>query len=432
VNATRERLVSVETSQLANGLPRQDLELSGRILPFSRRPVRTPASSFFGFIREAGRVPTVSALEASLMFRTIRVKLNERVVIFKDGLPTKALGPGRYRLWGRGFTEQRWNTDDLLFRALPEVRAVIPTEWYREVTISALERGVLVRDGVPVAFVRPGVFRYWVVDESVHFRLFRVSDPLPALTAELERVIPSSEYVDVTVEAHEAGLRFEQGRLLGVLEPGRYKLWTHPEARVQVRSVDLRRVELTLAGQELMTRDKVSLRLTLTAEYAVEDPVAATLKVASVRDSIYLAVQLAAREFVSSVTLDGLLEARDALTTFLEQEVVPKAALFGVRVHRLGVKDIVLPGEMKTLLNRVIEAEKAAAANVILRREETAATRSLVNTARLMADQPILLRLKELEAMKEIAGQIDEVRVVVGADGFQALLPAELLGRARA
>jgi hypothetical protein len=89
------------------------------------------------------------------MFRTIRVKLNERVVIFKDGLPTKALGPGRYRLWGRGFTEQRWNTDDLLFRALPEVRAVIPTEWYREVTISALERGVLVRDGVPVAFLRP-------------------------------------------------------------------------------------------------------------------------------------------------------------------------------------------------------------------------------------------------------------------------------------
>ena len=181
-----------------------------------------------------------------------------------------------------------------------------------------------------------------------------------------------------------------------------------------------------------MTRDKVSLRLTLTVEYAVEDPVLATLKVTSVRDSIYLAVQLAAREYVSSVTLDGLLESRDALTTFLEQAVVPKATAFGVRVHRLGVKDIVLPGEMKTLLNRVIEAEKAAAANVILRREETAATRSLVNTARLMADQPILLRLKELEAMKEIAGQIDEVRVVVGADGFQALLPAELLGRARA
>jgi len=105
------------------------------------------------------------------------------------------------------------------------------------------------------------------------------------------------------------------------------------------------------------------------------------------------------------VTLDELLEGRDALTRFLEQNVAPKAATWGVLVDRVGVKDVVLPGEMKTLLNRVIEAEKSAAANVILRREETAATRSLVNTARLMADQPILLRLKELEALKDIASR---------------------------
>ena len=83
---------------------------------------------------------------------------------------------------------------------------------------------------------------------------------------------------------------------------------------------------------------------------------------------------------------------------------------------------------MKALLNRVIEAEKEAAANVILRREETAATRSLANTARVMADNPVLLRLKELDAMKEIAGSIDEVRLVVGSDGLDKLLTAQLLG----
>jgi len=133
---------------------------------------------------------------------------------------------------------------------------------------------------------------------------------------------------------------------------------------------------------------------------------------------------------VAAVTLDELLEGRDALTRFLEQNVAPKAIGWGVRVERVGVKDVVLPGEMKTLLNRVIEAEKSAAANVILRREETAATRSLVNTARLMADQPILLRLKEFEALQEIAAQIREVRVVVGSESLGALLPAELLGKA--
>jgi regulator of protease activity HflC (stomatin/prohibitin superfamily) len=164
----------------------------------------------------------------------------------------------------------------------------------------------------------------------------------------------------------------------------------------------------------------------LTAEYAIVDPVLATQTIASVRDAIYLAVQLAAREYVAGVTLDALLESRDGITQHLEREVLPAAARLGVRVDRVGIKDIILPGEMKTLLNRVIEAEKEALANVILRREETAATRSLANTARLMADQPILLRLKELDALKDIAEHIKELRVVVGSDALRALLPAEL------
>src|SRR5262249_56057364 len=105
----------------------------------------------------------------------------------------------------------------------------------------------------------------------------------------------------------------------------------------------------------------------------------------------------------------------------LEEDGVPKASRFGVRVERVGVKDVVLPGEMKTLLNRVIEAEKEAAANVILRREETAATRSLANTARVMSEQPVLLRLKELESLKEIASRIHELRRVVGAGGLGTL-----------
>jgi regulator of protease activity HflC (stomatin/prohibitin superfamily) len=364
------------------------------------------------------------------MFKFIQVKLNERVVLLQDSLPLRALSPGRHLIWGRRLTEQRFNVTELVFRALPEVRAVLPADWYREVTIAPLERGVLFRDGLPSAFLRPGVHRYWALDASVRLARFDVTQPLPALTAELEQVIPRSEYVDVTVQAHEMGLRYEQGRLAGVLEPGRYKLWTHPEAQVRIAAADMRRTELTITGQELMTRDKVSLRLSLSVAYAIEDVVLATHKVDNVRDAVYSATQLAARGYVAGVTLDELLEGRDAFTRFLAQEVQPKAKAFGVRVDDLGVKDVVLPGEMKTLLNRVIEAEKAAAANVISRREETAATRSLVNTARLMADQPILLRLKELEAMQEIAARIHEVRIVVGAENLTSLLPAQLLGRA--
>jgi regulator of protease activity HflC (stomatin/prohibitin superfamily) len=194
----------------------------------------------------------------------------------------------------------------------------------------------------------------------------------------------------------------------------------------------MRRVQLAIVGQELMTRDKVTLRLSMTVEYAVEDPALATHSVAIAKDAVYTLVQLAAREYLSGVTLDQLLEGRDAMTRYLEEHGVPEARKFGVRIERVGVKDVVLPGEMKTLLNRVIEAEKEAAANVILRREETAATRSLANTAHVMAEQPVLLRLKELESLKEIASHIQEVRVVVGADGLKTLLPAGLLGESKA
>ena len=91
-----------------------------------------------------------------------------------------------------------------------------------------------------------------------------------------------------------------------------------------------------------------------------------------------------------------------------------RAAALGLDVLDLGLKDLVLPGEMKALLNRVIEAQKEAEANVILRREETAATRSMAQTAKVLAENPLLVRLKELEAYKELAGKVGQVNLVLG------------------
>ena len=356
------------------------------------------------------------------------VRIDERVVVLENGVPDKALGPGRHRVWGARLSETRFNVKELVFRADPAVRALLPADWYAEVTLGVLERGVLFRDDVPVVFLRPGTHRYWVIDPSVRLAVYRVDEPMPELTDELASVIPKSEYALATVIAHQRGLMFVRGKLERTLEPGRYALWSHPGAEVALSVVDMRSEQVSIVGQELLTRDKVTLRLTLTVEYAIEDPAKVVTSVSNVRDAVYLVVQLAARQFVSGVSLDELLEGRDALTRYLEEDAVPKAARFGVRVERVGLKDVVLPGEMKTLLNRVIEAEKEAAVGVILRREETAATRSLANTARVMAEQPVLLRLKELESIKEIASRIQEVRLVVGADSLKALLPADLLG----
>jgi regulator of protease activity HflC (stomatin/prohibitin superfamily) len=365
--------------------------------------------------------------EEAVMIRFIDVALKERAVVFVDGLPHKALEPGRHVVWGFGREVKFYKTSKLVFKAPTEVRAVFPVDWFNEVLIGPHERGILFEDGVPSVFLRPGVHRYWTVDGSVTLSVLSIDEPMPELTDELIAVISPHEYVDVLVHAHQMGLHYVQGRLVEVFEPGRYVIWQHAAKQVEVMCVDMRRNELTIAGQELMTRDKVTLRLTLAVDYAIVDPAQAMHAVANVRDAIYLQVQLVARDYVAGVSLDELLEGRDEMTRYLEDRAAPKAEAFGVRIERVGVKDVVLPGEMKLLLNRVIEADKEAAANVILRREETAATRSLANTAKVMADNPVLLRLKELESLKEIAGQIGEVRMVVGSDGLDKLGYAGLL-----
>ena len=151
----------------------------------------------------------------------------------------------------------------------------------------------------------------------------------------------------------------------------------------------------------------------------------ATSRLASppLRESAVLAaVADQARDYVAAVTLDELLEGRDAMTRALEAQVVPRGRELGVTVARVGVKDVVLPGEMKLLLNKVIEAEKEAAANVIRRREEAAATRSMANTARTYADHPLLLELKRLEALESAAAQVDRLELVVGADALAKLV----------
>jgi regulator of protease activity HflC (stomatin/prohibitin superfamily) len=300
---------------------------------------------------------------------------------------------------------------------------MLPATWYRTLQLGVEQRAVILRDDRPIKFLRPGVHRIWTINPTVGVEIYDVTQPAPELTDELRAVIPAGELVEAQVKQFERGLKYAQGKFEGMLEPGRYAYWNHPGARIAVHVIDTRVQQLKIEGQELMTKDKVTLRLTLTAEYAPADAPTTVHAVADVKDAIYLAVQLAAREYVAGVTLDELLEGRDNLTQYLETQVVPRAEHFGVRVHRVGVKDVILPGEMKTLLNKVIEAEKAAAANVILRRDDAAATRNMANTAKVIAENPVLMRLKELETMKDIAEKIDEVKLVMGAEGLKQLMP---------
>lgn len=355
------------------------------------------------------------------MYTRYDIKFDERAVLIRHGRPERALAPGRHRVFGR--TEiLRYAVTDLVFVAPPEVRAVLPADWYDEFVIDDDERGVLYRDGVPVRYLRPGTHRRWAIDESVRLVRFDASKVLAHPTTELMQLIPRSEITFQIVAEYEGAALFVAGRFERELEPGLYAFWTRAASPIAINKLDLRTQLVTIAGQDLMTRDKVTLRLTLSAEYRVVDVRRAVLGHAAVQDAVYLRAQLAARSFVAGVKLDELLEGRRALEEHLADALSADAEALGIELQRIGVKDVVLPGDMKLLLNRVIEAEKEAAAKVILRREEVAGMRSLAQSAKVLEESPGAMRLKELEALKEMATSVGEVRLVMGStDGLQSI-----------
>ncbi len=212
------------------------------------------------------------------------------------------------------------------------------------------------------------------------------------------------------------GVLFLDGDYVETLAPGRYAFWKNV-AQVKLVPVDLRETTLDVGGQEIMTADKVTLRLNAVVTYRVVDARKAVTTVDDVRQTLYREAQLALRAVVGARELDAFLADKDAVAEELHELVRRRAAGLGLEVLAVGIRDVILPGEMKELMNKVTEAKKAAEANLIVRREETAAMRSQANTAKLLADNPTLMRLRELEVLEKIAAA-GKLNVVLGEKGL--------------
>lgn len=136
---------------------------------------------------------------------------------------------------------------------------------------------------------------------------------------------------------------------------------------------------------------------------------------------LYITLQLALRAFVGAYTLDDLLEQKETIAKVVLEEVRNQAAILGVKVLHAGMRDVILPGDMKEIMNQVLIAHKKAQANVITRREETASTRSMLNTAKLMEDNTMLFKLKEMEYVEKIAEKIGEITVAGNGNVIEQL-----------
>jgi len=174
---------------------------------------------------------------------------------------------------------------------------------------------------------------------------------------------------------------------------------------------------MEVSGQDILARDKVSLRVNLTALWQMQDVVQARAALQNFAEFVYKELQFALREAIGGRTLDELLGAKGELDREIHASARNKIEKHGIHLASVGVKDVILPGEMKDILNRVVEAEKVAQANLIKRREETAATRALLNTARLMDENPTLMRLKELETLEKVTEKVDKLTVFGGLEG---------------
>ncbi|MDI1298164.1 slipin family protein [Methylotenera sp.] len=249
---------------------------------------------------------------------------------------------------------------------------------------------------------------------------FKIDERTAALMlgAESEKLRKAAGNAIYTVTVPEGYVSFldVNGQVTETLHTGTYAWWKFSRV-LKTKLYDMRLQNMEINGQEILTKDKVSLRINLSATWQIADAEKVRLNLADHTDFLYREMQLALRTVVSTQTLDQLLQDKNLLNLQVQQIVAGKALEYGITVKSVGARDIVLPGEMKTILAQVVEAEKLAEANVIRRREETQATRSLHNTAKVMEGNPILLRLKELESLEKITGQIKSLNVYGGLQG---------------
>jgi regulator of protease activity HflC (stomatin/prohibitin superfamily) len=281
------------------------------------------------------------------------------------------------------------------------------------------ERGLVWIDGRFSHVLPPGLHAYWTTQRDVKIE---VVDARPVRFEHTDLgLIVRSVLADHALETHlvepgQQAIWFRNGAYMETLAPGRYAFWKNV-APLKVQTVDVRETTLDVAGQEIMTADKVTLRLNVVVVARLADVRLAASVADDARQSLYREAQLAVRVAVGGRELDQLLADKDAVATELEERLRRRAAALGWEVVAVGIRDVILPGEMKELLNKVTEAKKAAEANLIARREETAAIRSQANTAKLLQDNPTLLRLRELETLEKVAASA-ELKVVLGDKGL--------------
>lgn len=354
-------------------------------------------------------------MKRSIVKKTV-VHENERGLLFRNGRFVRRLLPGRYYAVGDSEIETL-SLSAPLRSAFCESKALL-----RDPQIAAETAFVEVRDGQRALHYKDGRFAgilpvglhaFWNADAEHEFRVLDASTP--ELPEDFPRgilgAVSSDDVCSFTVDENEKGLLYYGGRFIRLLEPGVHSFWDLPEYRICVGSSDAGLRQINISSQELMSADRVTIRVNFVFSCRTVDHVRAALELDDQESQLYTAAQLVLREVVGKYRLDELLANRDALSGEALELLRKKAEPLFAEVTDAGVKDVILPGEVRDIMNTVLIAEKRAQANVITRREEVASTRSLLNTAKMMEENPTLYKLKELEYAERICENVGNINL---------------------
>ncbi|WP_299699117.1 slipin family protein [uncultured Tateyamaria sp.] len=358
--------------------------------------------------------------------RMLTLTETERALVMRKGRFDTILGPGRHGIARRNTDVLRFDMSEPHFKsdyinALVKTRPDLAHAHLTEVRTGTDEVAILNRDGRAFEVVTPDQRTFvwtdagpWTVDR---IDLTEGHEVPVALAQRLMRSGLTRALTSTEVSAGHVGILSIDGVVTRQLPSGTHWFWMLGRKH-GVKLVDTRWQAHEVGGQEILTRDRVSLRVNLSANYRVTDPMRAVAEARDFVGALHLSLQLAFRKTLGALTLDEVLADKVSVSADAAAQVRTDMAALGIEVGEIALKDVILPGEMRDILNQVVAAQKEAEANVIRRREETNATRSLLNTAKVMAEHPVMLRLKELEALETIAGKVERLTVHNGAEGL--------------
>lgn len=347
--------------------------------------------------------------------KKVIINENQRGFLFKNGKYVKMLTAGRYYTFGdrqievvdsdKPIVSARCALDTILNdKAVADAVSVIE--------VADQELALHFVNGKFVSILRHGKYAFWSQIDKHDYTIVDISNPEVSddVPEYIFSKIPLLSYTKVEVMEYQKARLFFNQRFVKILDAGTYYFWKNG-VKIDVDFVDTRLKQMDITGQEILTQDKVSLRINFVCNYRVTDYVKILTEIDDFAEQMHVAAQLALREYVGKYKLDEILENKAQMSAFVFEKLKAKEKELFVEITDAGVKDIILPGEIREIMNTVLVAEKRAQANVITRREEVASTRSLLNTAKLMDENQTLYKLKELEYVERICENVGNINL---------------------